>query len=185
MASNTIAYRMALKDVDAHYFENAPGEIFCSECGSALPNSYVPSALVVHSGGPFALGRTYDGKALCSTTMKELMRREGLAVDFWEVNSDLRLHHFEPRERLAFDVKKRKTRFIGPCSRCGQFAEVIGSLPVFLNVSAPILTGLYRTDVEFGSGRSKGPELVVGLHTKEVFATARFKGCTYLPITQG
>ena len=185
MALKTVAYRMSLKDVDAHYFESAPDEIFCIECGSVLDSSYVPPALVIHSGGPFALGSTYDGKALCSNATKELMKREGLAVDFREVNSGLALHHFEPREQLAFDVKKRRTRFIGRCSRCGGFAEVIGSQPVFLrNVSAPILTGLFRTDVEFGSGRSKGPELIVGLRTKEVLENAKFGGCTYLPVAQ-
>lgn len=176
---------MSLKDVDAHYFESAPDEIFCSECGSVLDTSYGPATLVVHSGGPFALGSTYDGRAICSTAMKELMKQEGLAVDFREVNSSLGLHHFEPREQLTFDVEKRKTRFLGSCSRCGGFAEVIGSQPVFLqNVSAPILTGLFRTDVEFGSGRSKGPELIVGLQTKAVLEKAKFGGCTYLPITQ-
>lgn len=176
---------MSLKDVDTHYFENAPDEIFCPACGSVLDASYVPSAIVVRSGGPFALGSTYDGKALCSTAMKELMKREGLAVDFWEVNSKLGLHHFEPREQLAFDVEKRRTRFIGACARCGGFDEVIGSQPVFLrNVSDPILTGLFRTDIEFGSGRSKGTELIVGLQTKEVLAKAKFGGCTYLPVTQ-
>lgn len=185
MAETTIAYRMSLKDVDAHYFENAPNTIFCSECGSVLDTTYVPSALVVHSGGPFALGSTYDGKDLCSTAMKELMVRERLAVDFREVNSSLGLHHFEPREQLIFDTEKRKTRFIGSCSRCGGFAEVIGSQPVFLrDVSAPILTGLFRTDVEFGSGRSKGPALIVGVQTKEVLEKAKFGGCTYLPIVQ-
>lgn len=185
-ASELIAYRMSLKDVDAHYFENAPDRVFCSECGSVQDASYVPSMLVVHSGGPFGLGTTYDGKALCSTATKELMTSEGLAVDFKVVNSHIGLHHFEPRERLAFDVEKRRTQFIGPCSRCGRFAEIIGSQPIFLrDVYAPIRTGLFRTDVEFGSGRSKGPELLVGIETKEKLVKIKFGGCTFLPVTRG
>lgn len=185
MDPNIIAFRMSLRSVDAHFYEHAPARVFCSECDSVLDSSYVPEALEIHSGGAFALGSSFDGKALCSTVMKELMRSEGLAVSFWEVNSNLGLHHFEPRKKLMFDVKRRKTQFIAPCSRCGGFAEVIGSQPVFLrNVSGPILNGLFRTDIEFGTGRSKGPELIVGIQTKAVLYRVKFGGCTYLPIRQ-
>jgi hypothetical protein len=180
---SVLAFRMSIQDMGAYYLDDAPTSTFCSECGSVVDKSFIPKALKIRGRREFALGCTYDNRYVCSMAMKELMQREGLAIDFWKVNQSPELYYFMPREQLAFDVQKRKTRFINQCKQCGQFAEVIGVDPVFLrNVNSPILEGIFRTDIEFGSGRSKSPIFIVGLRTKEVLERAKFKGCTYLPV---
>lgn len=180
---STIAFRMSLATIDAHYFEGAPARTFCAKCGSLLNHNYVPDQLVIHSGSIPAIGVTYDGRAICSGDMKRHMTRLCLDLDFHRVNVELDLYHFRVRPVVKFDAERRRTRFIGPCGSCGQFEEVIGSQPVFLvGISAPLLTGIYRTDLEFGSGRNKSPELLAGLHTKAELQKVKFGGCKFMPI---
>jgi hypothetical protein len=178
-----LAYSLSSPDIDAHFYENAPPAIFCFQCNTILDKSYVPSALKLYSGKLPDLGGTYDGQEMCSTRFKEFCEAEGLEVDFYEIDMGKPFYHFKPQNILKYDILRRKTRFIGHCASCGNFAEVIGSTPVFFTeIFEPIQTGIYRTDLEFGSGSHKGFGVIVGLETREKMIALKFRGCTLVPI---
>lgn len=177
-----LAYRLSLRDADAHFYEDAPKKIFCEECGSVLDRNYIPTTLKLHSGKLRDLGSTYDNQAIYSKRFKDHCEEAKYAVDFWTINSALLAFHFRPKQSLRFDAVRRKTKF-SPCPRCNGYYEVIGATPIFLlDVATPVQRGIFRTDLEFGSFSSKGPVIVVGVETKAELARRKLTGVGFSPI---
>ena len=66
------------------------------------------------------------------------------------------------------------------CSVCGQYESVVGATPVYVrNVRGPISGGVYRTDLEFGSGREKEPLVIMGLATYPLLMKEKLKGLEF------
>lgn len=178
-----LAYYLSSSDIDAHFYETAPDSVFCPLCNTVLDKNYIPTKMKLHSGKLPDLGGTYDGQEMCSLRFKEFSEEQGLDVDFYEIDMGKPFYHFRPKQILKYDTLRRNTRFIKPCAACGNYAEVIGSIPVyFTDVFEPLRAGIYRTDLEFGSGAQKGFKVIVGLSIREKMAAQDFRGCTFMPI---
>jgi hypothetical protein len=80
---------------------------------------------------------------------------------------------------VSFDAKSRRTRFINCCAVCGNYDEVIGATPAYLEVPGPLEDGIFRSDLLFGSGNAKHPLIIVGLETKERLEGAGLKGLLF------
>lgn len=179
-----MAYRMSLRDIDAHFYEKAPRSVFCDQCGSVLDRTYVPAMLEIYSGKPQDLGSTYDGQVICSERFKAFCETRKYQVEFFPIKARVTIYHFRPAAILRFDTERRNTVFSKRCPRCGTYDEVIGSIPVFLrDVVEPIESGIFRTDLEFGSGAQKGPKIIVGIETRNAMVTRKFRGCTLVAIS--
>jgi hypothetical protein len=77
---------------------------------------------------------------------------------------------------LAFDSKRRGTRFEKPCPTCGAFYKLIGAKPVYLqSVREPIEEGFFRPDLEFASGPEQHPLILVGIGTAEKLWKQKFQ----------
>ncbi len=124
-----------------------------------------------------------SGQTVTATFAKDCCDREIMAFRAWEGKG---LPGEPVREMLIEAVEKRFGAVEGlPAGRMLQFLSDNGSAYIAHETRrGSILTGLFRTDVEFRSGRSRGPALIVGLQTKAVLEKAKFGGCAYLPVIQ-
>ncbi len=82
-----------------------------------------------------------------------------------------------------FDAERRGTTFEKPCPACGAFYDVLGVTPPYLRgVTEPILEGLFRTDLEFGSGPIQHPLIVAGMETYAEMQAKKFKKFSGEPV---
>ena len=163
------AFSMSAPDSDSYFFQDAPDALFCPECGSYLEEAYLPSDLTVRPG--FCdFGFTYDGRLLVSDRAREfLLHHASTGLSFREVNHADQLFVLEAAATTKFDSNARRTRFVNKCSECGHYESVVGATPAFLALPDSIEDyGLYRTDIEFGSGKEKSPLFVVGTELKRL-----------------
>jgi len=122
---------------------------------------------------------TYDGQTIVSDRFRLFLESEG--------NSGLRIisfardpGHFQLQVDNVVPVNRDKVQFVDRCPDCGNFNEVFGDYER-LAIDSPLIDGFFRTDVFFGSGDSKSPQLVVGQNTGQKIKTAKFKGCYLTP----
>ena len=84
----------------------------------------------------------------------------GIKLDF-EVNPNF--YFLQVINQVAFDTKKRGTRFLEYCDSCNRFRDIIGATPTYLKgIKHEITNGIYQTDLLFGSGNEKHPLTVIG-----------------------
>lgn len=157
------AFSMSAPDSDSYFFQGAPASLFCSECGSYLDEPYLPKDLSVRPGFR-DFGFTYDGRLLVSDRARSwFLRHASTELSFSEVNQSNKLFVLNAIAKTKFDSDARMTRFVNKCSLCGQYESIVGATPAFLALPDSIEDfGLYRTDIEFGSGKEKSPLFVVG-----------------------
>jgi len=85
---------------------------------------------------------------------------------------------------LQYDSQRRKTRFEEPFPECGAFYGVIDATPAFLlGVSQPISDGIYRTDLEFGSGPEQHRLIILSLRAAELIQAESFSKCHLRPVS--
>lgn len=168
----SLAFTMSAPDSDSYFFADANAELFCMECGSFIGPEYVPSRQSVRSGFR-DFGYTYDGRLLVSQRAKDfLLGHATTELSFLLVKSQKELLYvLHVRNEIAFDSDARRTCFVNKCHKCGRYESVVGATPAFLRGAADInKLGIYRTDLEFGSGREKSPLLIVGSELKRLLA---------------
>ena len=172
-----LAYNLVAQDNGAFFFEKAPKSIFCPSCGCCLKDDYVPNELEFFKRN-YDLSFTYANRCIVSERFKIFCENSQIQdVDFVLVDASKNIYFMKPLKQLAFDVRRRRTRFENYCRECKQYEEVIGASPVFLkNVEQEIGNGVYRTDIEFGTGKAKSPSIIVGTNTKRLIEKERFTG---------
>jgi hypothetical protein len=151
-------------DNGAYYYEYAQDELFCPSCKSYIEDaSYHPKELAIKKlKTDFSF--TYDGQLLLNNKAVEVLR-EAAATEliFFTVNQKPEIFILESTRTIVFDSNKRMTRFVDPCSQCGNFASIVGSTPVFLSGADDLgLLHLATTDLKFGSGKETSPLYIVG-----------------------
>jgi len=176
-----VAFSLSCVDIEAQYFFAASEKIFCKACDSCLDESYIPRNLVISS--KYDIGCTYDGRYIVSSRFKEFCAENypnNLTFESVTIGNDYFLA--SPMDVLRFDVLKRKTSFRDLCQACGNYTHITGATPAFLmSQEAPISHGIYRTDIVFGSGRSKSALIIVGTETKREIIVNKLTGATFLP----
>lgn len=179
MDNNIIAFVLGCSDNGASYFEDASDKVLCQKCKTCVDVKYYPTNLQnLRKEQKYDISATYDGVIIVSERVVHFCYENSLEnIEFVKVNCEPNMYKLEPKCILKFDCDKRKTRFINKCEVCGNYKEVIGATPAFLKeVSQPILKGIYRTDISFGSGCAKQPLIIVGIETKKVIDQQKFRG---------
>jgi hypothetical protein len=121
---------------------------------------------------------TYDGVKVVSERVRQIYIREGWSgLEFRALSLEPGFFQVISTVIVAFDVLKRKTRFLDRCTICTRFRSVSGATPVFLKERDPIpKCGFVRSDIEFGTGPEMHPLIMCGVEVGKVLKTARLKG---------
>lgn len=157
-------FAVSAPDCDCYYFARADTSLFCDACDSyiGLAPYYPPDLIVNGRHGDFS--GTYDNRLLLSlraTTFFSKARARG--IEFRPVNEAQNLFVPVVHPVVEFDSESRRTRLLNRCAKCGNYESVIGATPPFLRNSRKLEERtVYRTDLEFGSGRGKSPLIIVG-----------------------
>lgn len=157
--------------------------VFCPECGSVVAD-YFPARLPEGTKRLKDIGYTLDGKLLCRTRFKEFCQATSIEAAFQTLPGGTdSIYMVLPTKTIQFDPTALPTRFIHKCSTCGQFKEVIGSIPpAFTGNSVTNMSGIARSDLEFGSSRDKAPILIADKETAARLHEQRFLGLTLVSI---
>lgn len=183
MGLKSWAFRLSIQDIDANYYADAPGSTFCQECGCVVDRDFVPPALRLHSGASRDVGHTLDGKVICRSRFRSFCERESIHAEFRSIPGHSDLFIFCALKALPFNPDIRPVQFIDKCAVCGQYKEVVGSLPPYFDIDPDdAIRGIFRSDIEFGPCRSRAPLLIVDRTTGEALRTSRFKGLTLVEI---
>lgn len=167
------------------FYDGAPDSVFCKRCGDIVDRDYAPSNL---NAEIMLVDMVYtrDGHLIISQKFKELVQRSAIpGVDLIRVNQTPPLYDFQPRLIIPYDVACHPPRFENCCECCGIFESVIGPRYSCLEgVDEPIEQGIYRTDLEFASGREKHPIIIVGVQTAPLFKREKLRGLVLNPINK-
>lgn len=165
------------------FYEGAPDSVFCPACGDVVDQNYAPKDLKAKNIF-FAAVFTSDGHDIASEKFKEFLDHiEVQDMDLIQVNEKPPLYDFQPRRIIPYDVECGPPRFENRCPTCGQYESVIGpTYSCLKGITAPIETGIYRTDLEFASNREKHPLIIAGVQTAELIKKERMRGLVLNPI---
>jgi hypothetical protein len=126
---------------------------------------------------------TYDGFTIVSTKFKgwvESHYPDGVA--FQPLLSDPTFYVLSVSREIAFDSARRKTRFLNFCPVCKQYEEVIGATPGYVKATPEPFSGLYRTDIAFGSGNSKHYLVIIDPKCYLECKQEHFAGAVFHPV---
>ena len=173
-----IAYDLCPADLARFdFYEGAPSTVFCPRCGDPVDPDYVPADLGVTRMHQDIVG-TGDGHFVVSQKFKDFCVRMALPdLQFERINRAPPLYDLRVKAIVTYDVACGPPRFEKKCPECGRYESVVQPVESCLTgIDLPIMIGLFRTDLEFASGREKHPILVVGLETAELFRKEKLKG---------
>ena len=159
-----LGYSISYPDNESYMLRGPSPHPKCEECGFVLDHEWIdPQFRLIQ---PYAdLSATYDGYTIATERFCDFASKHGGRCI--ELPSAPGFSSFRVDERIAFDSVRRKTRFAKRCSICGQFGDVTGSTPIFIQGDQSIPDRFVGTDVEFGSGDEKHPIILVGVGLAE------------------
>jgi len=173
-----IAYGLSPTDLAKFdFYEGAPESVFCPRCQDPVDSDYAPADLGVTWMHPDIVF-TCDGHDVVSQKFKDFCVRMALPdIDFVRINGTPPLYDFRVKAAVTYDVDCGPPRFERQCPNCGRYESVVEPVYSCLKgIDLPVMRGLYRTDLEFASGREKHPILIVGLETADQFRKEKLKG---------
>lgn len=178
-----LGYVLSAKNCNEGIFfdgSEPPGTL-CPKCGTCLDYSYAPATLTIHPSRKYDASYTLDLRKLFSERFVSFCRDVLHAKDeFRLVKSDsMDLFYLYPSRELEFDAERRRTRFENPCDVCGGYGSIVGARPAFLKANNQIGPGFYRSDIAFGSGKSKFPLLFVSQEWKGLLQAEKFRGIEF------
>lgn len=161
------------------FSKTAPSSLFCAACDSLLDSTYRPTNIDVRTSLDFST--TEDGATVCSHAFVAFCREHEIrGIDFDAVHGKDRIYYVPKASRvLDFDAKRRETKFIKKCPKCGNYSEVIGATPVFLRNGQLPPIGFSLTDLSFGSGRRKRPLFLIDCETASLLRRSRLRGMSF------
>jgi hypothetical protein len=153
-----------------------PHPATCPKCGRKTNPNYINPKFRARKR-KWDMSGTYDGYTIVSKRFRDFCKRsKWKGMNFVPLPADKGFFVLRLLLILAFDAKRRKTRFDDPCPACGAFYNVIGSDPAFLaGIKQPIMDGFYRSDLEFASGPEQAPLIFVGIETAEKLRKQNFQ----------
>ena len=191
-----VGYRLSIDDDDSHFLGDAtfrpprsagfhdwrfgsaerPHPATCPTCGRKTDVDFINPTFRVRKRRQDVVA-TADGYCLASVRFRRFCEGQPWkGVAFLSLPSDPAFFVFRPTLVLPFDAARRATRFEAPCPACHAFYNVIGSTPVHLIGVERVPDGLFRTDLEFGSGHEQHPVLLTGAGSAEQLRGQRFAG---------
>ncbi|MDB5346403.1 MAG: hypothetical protein JWP89_4780 [Schlesneria sp.] len=197
-----VAYRLSIDDDDSHFLGDEsfrppqsagfhdwrfgraehPHPATCPTCGRKTDPDFInPSFRVKRRRRDIVA--TADGYCLASERFRRYCASQPWeGVKFLPLPADPDFFVFRPTLVLPFDAARRGTRFENPCPTCREYYNVIGATPVYLVGIERIQDGLYRTDLEFGSGPEQQPVTLAGISSGEELRKQKFTGLTLCPV---
>lgn len=154
-----------------------PHPALCPNCRRKIDPDYISPSFRVKRRKRDAVV-TYDGYLLVSTRFRTLcLSEEWNGVSFDPLPNDPDFWRLRSERFVEFDALTRETRFLSWCTHCEAYGEVIGARPVYLkNVSDPLKSGFYRTDLEFASFEEQSPLFIVSTDVCETLKAGHFVG---------
>lgn len=158
----------------------------CPICASKLSRSIENPDFYLKKKN-YDISITYDGFLIASdkfvTALKKVFMNNIFECVPIKADKRYRGNYFkvEFRDILEIDQEKAVPEFGSVCSSCGQFEHVVGARGYYLH-GAPLGAGIFRTDIEFGSGFEKSPAIVVGVDSVEMLKVAGLKGVSLDPV---
>lgn len=126
---------------------------------------------------------TYDSAIIVSQKFRDFcLRNKYEGLKFFRLKKQDKLYLLKSQNIIQFDIKRRSTVFEDFQEACGKFNSVAGATPICLKSNEELIDGIYRTDVEFGSGYELSPLIVVGKNTYEKMKVEKFKDIDFIPI---
>jgi len=178
-------YQRAVQDLVPHFSgKDRSGVHRCNECGEIISKWEISPAGIVVNNHAYDLSVTYDGLIVASEKFMLAYKENNLTgLEFRQLPDDPLFYAIHAIKKVEFDSEKRKTRFVNPCQKCGQYQSVVGATPIYLKGSAIIQEREFvTTDLEFGSGDEKGPLLICGQKAAEIMIAANLKGVDFILI---
>lgn len=204
ISTMVIAYHLSVHDDGAHMLgpdtfrvprdagfydwrfgcEGVPHPATCATCGRKTDAEFINPGFRVRKRSR-DLTVTYDGFVLVSLRFRNFCETTSWIhdVELAALPNDPAYFRFRPLRVIEFDAERRGTRFEEPCPECGKFFNVVGATPVWLrNVREPIVDGVFRTDLEFGSGHEQSPLIIIGTETAAAIKDFGFEKVDLKPV---
>ncbi len=175
-------FRLSSTDNGLYFFRDRRDVARCGGCHSLTSKRSEDLASVsIARELPFDLSTSYDGVLVASKHFVSAASDvDSSALELRNLQKGLLA--IRPTVVVAFDSKKRGTRFERQCAACGQYESVIGATPVQLVEGSVVPEdGFARTDVEFGSGDEKTPIVLCGARMAERLSREKLRGLELVP----
>lgn len=176
-----LAYMLTGQQNDSFMLQGGISHPACPVCGMVINHEWIDPNFDLRGANERDISYTYDGYLIVSDRFLDVAARYG--ARYVELPSAPGYYSLLVDEVVRFDSLRRNTRFKNLCTECRRFESVAGATPVFLVDSHPLPDRLLRTDVEFGSGDSKSPLILMGLSLANTLRKASLKGVELVPVT--
>ena len=131
------------------------------------------------------LRSTYDSFMFVSEDFRRFcMENEYPYLNFTPFPKSPGYYSFYSKMVYPLDSIRRKVEFLKRCPSCGNYEEIIGSVPSFtqLGFVLPSNDFIYRTNLEFGTKEQKSFDIVVGLETMKKMKAAKLNGLYFTDV---
>lgn len=171
---------------DAAFFNGQePAGTLCPVCGTCLNYAYAPRSMDVSRSKRYDVAYTHDLRLVFSERFakyaRDILKCDEEFVRITSATGDL--FYFVPERVVPFDTGRRKTAFDQPCLSCGGYLSIVGARPAFLKVPQRLGSGFFRSNVPFGTGRSKFPLYFVSEEWKQLLVAEKFRGIEFEPVS--
>ena len=168
----------------AYFFDDAPDNVFCDQCGCCIDGDYLPKELKLPNRADVSY--TYDHRCIVSQRFKEFIETLGYKIDFLPVNQNKTLFLMKPVQIIKYSAYQLEKY----CEKCHQYQHQVAPSPDFYDETGKVLqNGIFFTSTAFGSGIEKWPIIVLGVETAKVIGEAvkkfKFRGADITPIEIG
>jgi hypothetical protein len=167
------AFTLSAPDNDSYMLTDFPEALRCVGCHRSLEPEWIDEQFTLRKR-QWDASYTYDGYCIVSARFRDVVRERG--ARYIALPSEPSFLALFPRERVAFDVERRRTTFQNLCTECGRYRDVAGATPAVLRHPAPPAQEMRGTDIEFGSGDEQHPLLVVGAKLADELRAAQLLG---------
>ena len=159
--------------------DGVPHTATCRECGGKINHEYVDPRYRVKKRRR-DIATTYDGYTLVSSRLCRVLTENGASShDFVRLPADQDFFWLRPQSVLSYSAMQRSRL----CAVCGNFADEVVPVPEFAStLSEPIMSGVFRSSIEFGSTPLKSFILVVGVNTRGALSAASLAGVELAPV---
>jgi hypothetical protein len=178
-----VAYWTFFADGRVDYFPfDQLAAIACRRCGTILDDSFVPKKLTPKRR--YDAWVTYDCREIVSPRFVEwAMAHAPAGISFAPIGDDGKWFRMTRAHVVDVDTEKSETE-LGPiCTHCGRRTGAYQKKPIVLrNVTAPLASGLYWTDILYGGGREQTPALLLSPDAKRSIEQFGIKSLLFEPV---
>ena len=164
----------------AYFFDDAPDNVFCDQCGCCIDDDYLPKELKLPNRADISF--TEDARCIVSQRFKEFIETLGYKIDFLPVNQNKTLFLMKPVQIIKYSAYQLEKY----CEKCHQYQHQVAPRADFYYETGKVLqNGIFFTSTAFGSGIEKWPTIILGTETAKVIGEAvkkfKFRGAHITP----